>query len=201
MSARPNSKISLASLALLLAGSLGACAAPVRKAEATPSGSLELLEALQPGDIVVAPVRNQTGSKRVPLDELRAGLSNAIIGRMYNPLDTAYVDKNWVESSFKGSPAPDGLLVMAVTQWNVNHLYSTGKVSMQAELLLFAGGSTTGEALWGMQVNDTVDLSDGKGNPPAPSPLLMGEAAERLAVKALASLPMRDPVAAHEPKL
>ena len=159
-----------------------------------------MLAQLQPGDIVVAPVRNQTDSERVPLDELRAGLSNAIIGRMYNPLDTAYVDKNWVESSFKGSPAPDGVLYMAVTKWDSSHLYSNGQVSMQAELLLFAGSSTTGEALWGIQVENTVDLSDGKGNPPAPSPLLLAEASELLAKLAVTTLPKRDPVAAHAPK-
>ena len=199
MSKRPQFCKSFASLVLVLSGTLFSCATVDGKAEIKPSGSLELLAELQPGDIVVAPVRNQTGNDSVPLDELRLGLAKAAIGRMYNPLDLAYVDKNWVESSFKGSPAPDGMLVMAVTGWDATHLYSNGNVSIEAELLLFEGASTTGAALWGMEISHTVNMSGGKDGAPAPSPLLIPEAAMRLAEHALATLPMRDPMLAHEP--
>jgi len=199
MSARSQANLLLASLSFSILAWGASCAAPDKRPEPTPTGSLERLAELQPGDIVVAPVRNQTGSDLVPLEELRLGLSNAMVGRMYNPLDLAYVDKNWMESSFKGTPAPDGLLVMAVTDWDASHLYSNGHVAMTAELILFSGGSTTGESLWGIEISHTVDLSDGKEHPPSPSPLLMGEASKRLAEYALSTLPLRDPVAANDP--
>jgi hypothetical protein len=200
MSARLQFHSSLASLALVLVGSLTACNAPERNPAPRPGGSPELLNQIQPGDIVVAPVRNQTSSKNVPLDSLRSGLADAIVGRMYNPLDLAYVDTNWVEAGFQGSPAPDGLLVMAVTRWDASHLYSNGNVYMEAELQLFAGGNTRGQSLWSIQMKHTVNMNDNSETPPAPSPLLLVEASKKLAVHALHTLPMRDPIAAHARK-
>ncbi len=159
-------------------------------------GQPEKLAALQPADIAVAPVRDQAGGK-VPVDELRAGFATALVERLYSPLDNEYVDGNWVESSFKGTPAPDGLLVVAITSWDSSHLYSNGDVTGEAEVLLFEGGDMSGGALWSNTVKATVNLGDGRGNPPTPAAHLTAEAGKLFARKALADLPERDPIAAH----
>jgi len=160
-------------------------------------GSRELLEKLQPADIAVAPIRNQTGDPSLPSADLRRGFAQALVGRLYSPLDLSYVDANWVEASFGGTPAPDALLVVAVTKWDPSHLYSTGEVYSTAEMFLFEGGSTTGTPLWGITYQAKASLGDGHGNPPLPSPDLVPRAARILAAEFLSTLPERDAVAAH----
>ena len=162
-----------------------------------PEGSLERLAQLQPGDIAVAPIRDQTRNQDVPAKLLRGAFANALIERLYSPLDLEYVDVNWVESSFRGTPAPDALLVVAVTNWDPSHIYSNGDVTGEAEVLLFEGGDTSESPLWRDFVRATVHLGDSQGNPPSPSDHLIGNAALLFARAALAGLPPRDPVAAH----
>ena len=162
-------------------------------------GTVEELIARQPADIALAPVRNQTDAAKVPVSELREAFSTALVERLYSPLDLAYTDGNWVESSFRGTPAPDALLVVAITEWDTSRLFSNGRITAAGEVLMFAGGSTTGTPLWGATVRRQLDLSDGRGSPPAPSVDLAPRACELFARQALTSLPERDPVAAHTP--
>lgn len=161
------------------------------------SGALEHLRELQPTDVAVAPVRDQTDSQRVPVDVFRNAFIQTLIERRYSPLAPSYVDSNWVEASFKGTPPPDGLLVVSVTAWDPTHLYSTGKVTAKADVVLFEGGDTTGQVLWRLSLDEVVDLGDGRGNPPASGQDLIPTVVRQLAQKALQSLPMRDPVAAR----
>jgi hypothetical protein len=158
---------------------------------------VERLRELQPVDIAVAPVRDQTNAQRVPLDVFREAFVAALIERRYSPLAPGYVDANWVEAAFKGTPAPDALLVVAVTAWDPTHLYSTGQVSARADLVLFEGGDTTGKVLWQLELDEVVDMGDGRGRPPAAGRDLIPLAVRKLAQRGFLALPMRDPVAAH----
>ncbi|HED64497.1 MAG TPA: hypothetical protein ENJ09_02970 [Planctomycetes bacterium] len=184
--------------ASVLLASFAACNATPGKPEAAPFvGDVQRLADLQPGDIAVAPVRNQTGIEEVPVAALREGFSEALVKRLYSPLSSAYVDSNWVESSFRGTPGPDALLVVAMTEWDTSRLFSTGKVTGAAEVVLFEGGSTTGTPLWSVHRSATVELGDASGNPPRPSESLLPRAAELFATQILSDLPTRDPVRAH----
>lgn len=116
------------------------------------------LSALQPGDIALAPLRNQTGQAAVPLDELRRAFYEGLIDRLYSPLELAYVDSHWQESAFAGAPPPDGLLVISMTEWDTRQLRSHGILLASAELRLFEGGSTEGPMLWGAHVHRKIDL-------------------------------------------
>ena len=160
-------------------------------------GSLAALRANPPADIAVAPVRNQTGRDDVPLELFRQAVAETLVERLYSPLALDYVDGNWVDSSFRGTPAPDALLVVAITAWDPSHLYSSGIVKAAGDLILFEGGDTTGTALWALSIERSLDLGDGRGAPPAPSERLIPEATRRFAREALALLPERDAVAAH----
>jgi hypothetical protein len=168
-----------------------------REENSAVRGSFERLQELQPTDIAVAQVRDKTEDQRVPLDLFRKAFIDTLVERRYSPLAPAYVDENWREASFKGTPPPDALLVVAVTAWNPSHLYSTGEVEAAADVVLFEGGDTTGRVLWQVSMEREVDLGDGRGNPPAPGQDLIPRAVRLFAQEALKELPKRDPVAAH----
>jgi hypothetical protein len=193
----PKSRFTLPLALALALATASACAASNEEQDAGVRGSPELLASLQPADVAIAPLRNQTGKESVPLDLLRGSIAEALVEQLYSPLDNEYVDGNWVESSFRGTPAPDALLVVAITIWDPTRLYSTGHVEAGAELLLFEGGSTTGAPLWGRTIRTTLVLGDKQGNPPGPGDHLIPRAAGMFAREALESLPERDPVAAH----
>lgn len=160
-------------------------------------GALDRLSVLQPTDVAVAQVRDQTRGQRVPLDLFRSAFVETLIERRYSPLAPSYVDSNMVEATFKGTPPPDGLLVVSVTAWDPTHLFSTGKVAAAADVVLFEGGDTTGRVLWQLTLDHEVDLGDGRGNPPPSGQDLIPVAVRQFAQKALQALPMRDPVAAR----
>jgi hypothetical protein len=188
----------------ILAGALllslaSACHSTGIDADTAPvRGALDRLSALQPVDVAVAPVRDQTNAQRVPLDVFRSAFVHSLIERRYSPLAPSYVDANWVEASFRGTPPPDVLMVVAVTGWDPTHLYSTGKVSVSADIVLFEGADTTGQVLWQRALDEDVDMGDGRGNPPPPGEDLIPQAVRRFSQLALQQLPMRDPVAARQ---
>jgi hypothetical protein len=188
-------------LATVLAVSLTALACnAIRKDKDDASGGRDAnarLEEIQPTDVAVAPVRDQTDAQRVPLDVFRTAFIETLIERRYSPLAPDYVDANWVEASFRGTPPPDALLVIAVTAWDPSHLFSTGKIGAAGDVVLFEGGDTTGRVLWKRTMKHEVDLGDGRGNPPAVGQDLIPRAVRKFAQAVLSDLPMRDPVAAH----
>lgn len=182
-------------LALLGSAFLMACASTPRGP--TVFGDPERLAELQPGDIAVAPIRNEAGHGKLPWEELRGAFEVALLERLYSPLSSEYVDGNWVESAFRGTPAPDALLVVAMERWDTDRLYQDGIIEAGAQVLLFEGGDATGPLLWGMKVREDLDMRQGRSTPPGPSPRLIPEAAKAFARRALAGLPNRDPQAAH----
>jgi len=183
-------------ISLLAAG----CRTSGKEDDPAPRGALDRLQAMQPSDIAVAPIRDQTNAQRVPLEVFRNAFIETLVERRYSPLAPAYVDANWVNASFKGTPPPDALLVVAVTSWDHSHLFSTGKVEASADITLFEGGDTTGKVLWQLSFQNSVDLGDGRGNPPGAGEDLVPKAVREFAKRALQSLPLRDPAAAHAGK-
>lgn len=185
-------------LVLALAGSAcGTTRTSVGEEPQGVSGASERLVELQPAEIAVAPIRDQTDAQRVPLEVVRTAFVESLVERRYSPLATRYVDANWLEASFKGTPLPDAVLVIAVTAWDPNHLYSTGKVELSADVSLFEGGDTTGHVLWQRTFQGAVDMGPAPGKAPAPGEDMLPRAVRMLAQKALSALPMRDPAAAH----
>ncbi len=162
-------------------------------------GDLELLARRQPADVAVAPVRDQTGKDSVPRNLMRAAFEEALVDRMYSPLAAKYVDQNWMEASFRGTPLPDALLLVVIENYDPSRLYSSGQVEIGGEVVLFEGADTTGAVLWSTTLREEVDLSEGRRGPPTPSATLIPEAIRRFAALAMSRLPERDPVAAQEP--
>ncbi len=178
----------------LIAGCQGAH--PARTEIDPVRGEGRLLSQNQPADIAVAPVQNESTNPEAPVDLLRQALAKTLVDKLYSPLDVGYVDGNWIESSFRGTPAPDGLLVVSLTRWDTSRLVSVGRVEASADVFLFEGGSTSGRLLWGTTVKRSIDLGDGRGAPRGPFETLVPEAIQRFATDALSLLPVRDPLQA-----
>jgi hypothetical protein len=192
------------SLARTVAGFLAllaACQSTPSKGEQAPAqGAFERLAELQPSDVAVAPVLDRTDGQRVPLDLFRSAFVESLIERRYSPLAPGYVDANWIEASFRGTPPPDAVLIVSVSAWNPTHLFSTGQVSATAEVRLYEGSDSTGRLLWQTTKAHTVDLSDGRGHPPSGGTDWIPVAVRKFAQATLQALPMRDPRAVHAQK-
>lgn len=193
----PRSKLLPRLLLGFLAGFLGCQTpeAPERRNEIL--GDIERLLERQPADIAVAPVRDQTGFDQVPRDLMREAFEEALVERLYSPLSTDYVDANWVEASFRGTPAPDALLLVVIESYDPSGLYSSGRVRIGGEVVMFEGGDTTGIPLWSASLQEEIDLTEGRRGPPTPSEVWIPKAIRSFAKVALDKLPKRDPVAAR----
>ena len=185
-------------LALVLGLCLPACETPSPGTTKEIRGDLDRLERRQPADVAVAPVRDRTGRDTVPRELVRTAFEEALVERLYSPLDSEYVDRNWIDTSFRGTPSPDALMLVVIETYDPSRLYSSGRVTLGGEVVLFEGADTTGAVLWSRAVREEIDLSRGRGGPPTPSETHIPEAVRRFAARALAQLPERDPVAAHD---
>jgi hypothetical protein len=156
------------------------------------------IESIQPADVAVVEVRNQSGQKEVPTDELLRAFYEGLIERLYSPLDLAYVDRHWAESSFVGERQPDAVLVVAITGWDASRLVSTGKVTAEGEVRLYRGGATGGDSIWGVFLRRELAITSGlESRPAGPQSSFVGRAADAFAREALQHLPERDPTSVH----
>lgn len=161
----------------------------------TESQAPDKLAEKAPSDILIAPVRNQTDRDDVPVDLLRSALHDALVGRLYSPLDLAYADAHWAESTYRGEDVPDAVLVASITHWSTSGLSGQGTMEIGVDLRLFSGGSTAGEVLWSAQVDRIVKVVQGGDPPYGPEDRLVARGAEIWAPEALSALPERDPLA------
>ena len=179
---------------------LSACnSTPLRAKVRTESLGGAGLERVQPADIALAPIQDLTKNSDAPIEELRRSFHGALVDRLYSPLDLEFVDGHWSESSFRGATPPDAILVVSLTYFDASRLYADARVLFEADLRLFEGGDASGRLLWGSTVAREIDLLPTDERPPAPSPDLLPKAVRAFAREALAGLPERDPVAAHQP--
>jgi hypothetical protein len=193
----PSRATSFLTVAVVLLAGAACQTSPIAGGRPDPVlGETDVLVSEQPAEIAVAPVQNDSPNAQAPVGALRAALAKTLVDRLYSPLDLAYVDGNWIEASFRGTPAPDGLLVVSLTGWDTSRLVTVGRVEASADLLLFEGGSTAGRLLWRTTVKRSVDLAEGRGVPRGTFDQLAERAVERFATEALALLPARDPLKA-----
>ena len=183
------SRLLPAALLSLSLGALGACnaAPPVNHAtELLPGGRLARV---QPGDVAVLPVRNQTG-RVIPEEALRDAFSAGLIDRLYSPLAMAYVDRAWQEASFGDAGAAEAVLQVSITEWDTSALEARGALVVTAEVLMFDPFEYGGDPLWGVNLTRRIaELDTIEGDPQV-------NAAQAFAREALEILPERDPVAA-----
>jgi len=150
------------------------------------------LEQLQPADVAILEVRNQTSREDVPLGELRVGLQQELVRRLYSPLDLGYVDAT-AASARAGDEGPDATLVVAITAWDAGRLATSGVLLAGAELRLFEGRAGEGRLLWGVAIDRVVDLDPRRTETVARIQDRLPQAIEAFCHEALTLLPERDP--------
>jgi hypothetical protein len=146
------------------------------------------LEAVQPADVAVAPVRDETGNG-APVEAMRAACYVGLVDRLYSPVSLDYADRQWTEAAFGGGGAAEAVLDVAITKWDTTHVPQRGVVLARAEGRLIDTRDPEGQPLWAMGVTRRLDLGG-----PDPRGDWATQAAELLAAELLAELPQRDPI-------
>jgi hypothetical protein len=150
------------------------------------------LEAVQPADVAVAPVRDESGGG-APVDAVRQACYVGLVDRLYSPVSLDYVDQQWTDASFGGGGAAEAVLEVAITKWDTTHVPQRGVVIARAEGRLIDTREPDGEPLWARGVTRRLDLGG-----PDPRGDWAARAGELLAAELLAELPQRDPIRANQ---
>ncbi|MDF1798086.1 MAG: hypothetical protein P1V81_02840 [Planctomycetota bacterium] len=165
---------------------LAACATapkedPIESTGYLPGGGLD---AVQPADIAVAPVRirmeNGTG---VPTEALREALYLGLIERLYSPLPLDWVD---------GGGDSDATLKITVLDWDTSKVKYDGTVVARAEASMVRAGTT----LWAVELTRRVNDEKG-GSARTVVDEAIAASVSAFAGEILALLPERDPLAAQ----
>jgi hypothetical protein len=197
--------VRVARLVPALALSLGLCALTAFAACKTtrvPLGagndgiSTGRLATVNPLEVVVQRVENQSGVAGVPLDAIRARFHSGLVKARYTPLALEYVDRNAraVEAGYKpGELGEQATLRVVITGWDDSQWRSRSRLVVDAEVyLLDANEPELTKALWGGHVSRTVDLSRQAAVAPTANDLI-DRAVAAFVDGVLDSLPPRNP--------
>ncbi len=151
-------------LCSLLAGvAASACATPAPPRGASQDNlSARRIDAVQPIEVVVAPIQNPTEHATLPVSELRDEFQRGLVQRRYSPLSLEFVDKHrTAEASYRpGSLGEQAVLRVVVTGWDTSRWRSHAVLTIDADVhLLDAASPEVSNALWGGHASRRIDLS------------------------------------------
>lgn len=152
------------------------------------------LARVNPLDVVVLPIQNNTGREGLPLAELRRAFHAGLVRQRYSPLALDFVDAHAVEAAYTpGDMQEQAILQVFINSWDDSQWRSMSRLRVQAEVyLLDSRNPDPKQPLWGGKVDRRVDLaqdSPGLANQAA----FMSRAIEKFTEDVLASLPPRNP--------
>jgi hypothetical protein len=166
-------------------------------------GSPGALELLQPADVFVVPVSDQSAAFAAPLASLRAALYEGLADRLYSPLDLEWADTRLSELSTEtqesglvgigeagAALAADAMLEVRLLYWDEGALESDGRVGARLEARL-VDPNRVEEPLWGYRIGRVVELG-AAASKRATRDVLVERVAGELARELLALLPARD---------
>jgi len=114
------------------------------------------LEEVQPVDVVVLPIVDDSGLGEVPAKELREAFYTTLPRRRYTPISLDYVDRRVVEASYgPGMLQEDAALKVVVREWDLSRWESQNRLTVEVEAWMLGQG---GEELWGGRLHKTFDL-------------------------------------------
>lgn len=176
---------------------LTGCAASHKVRGADNEGlSTGRLGVVNPLEIVVPRIENQSSVAGIPLDELRAKFHAGLIKLRYTPLALDYVDRNAaaVEAGYRpGELGEQATLRVVLTGWDDSLWKSRSRLVVDADIyLLDAREPELTRALWGGHVTRTIDLSRQVAAAPTAG-AMMERAVTEFVDGVLASLPPRNP--------
>lgn len=177
--------------------SLTSCAASHKVRGADNEGlSTGRLAAVNPLEIVVPRIENQSSVAGIPLDELRARFHAGLVTLRYTPLALEYVDRHGaaIEAGYRpGELGEQATLRVVLTGWDDSLWKSRSRLVVDADVyLLDAREPELTRALWGGHVTRTIDLSRQVAATPTAA-AMMDRAVNEFVDGVLASLPPRNP--------
>lgn len=182
-------------LALVLAVSFASCG-PTRPPRGldNPEIIVGSLEQVNPLDIVVLPIQNNTGREGLPLAQLRQAFHAGLVRQRYSPLSLDFVDSKVVEAAYTpGALEEQAIMQVFVNSWDDSQWRSMSRLHVQAEVyLLDSRNPDPRQPLWGGKVDRRIDLANATPGLPN-SAAALNRAVEQFAQDVLASLPPRDP--------
>ncbi len=166
----------LASLSLLLVPALALSSC--RNLPEVPGTSVRVLYSHEgmstqsPVDIVVAPVRDETGDAMAPCDTLRAAFAEALVRRRYSPLSLDYVSSAMeaeaqaaeggaalVPASYNpGTLGEDAVLRVAVKGWDMASWDHDRQLGVIIDAWMIDSTEPLGRELWGARYETTLDM-------------------------------------------
>ncbi len=150
------------------------------------------LAQVNPRDIVVLSIENETGRSDLPLEALRTGFHAGLVKRRYSPLSLEYVDTRVVEAAYQpGAMQEQGVFQVSILGWDDQTFDTHGRLDVTARVHLLDAQGSSGEVLWGGTVTRRIDVNLERVTTPGRN--LATLAAERFVDDVLASLPPRDP--------
>lgn len=152
------------------------------------------LRSTNPLDVAVLAVDNQTGREGLPTAELRELMHAGLVDRHYSPLSLEYVDRKTTEASYRpGASNENAILKFVLTGWDDAHWRTHSRVTISGEIwLLDAENPSTSQALWGGQVERTMEMARER-QVLATESALMTRTLTDFTEAVLASLPARNP--------
>ncbi len=154
------------------------------------------LASVNPLEIVVPRIENQSSVSGLPLDSMRAKFHAGLVKLRYTPLALDYVDRNAnvVDASYRpGELGEQATLRIVLTGWDDSLWKSRSRLVVDADVyLLDAREPELTKALWGGHVTRTIDLSKQTAAVPTAG-VLLDRAVTEFVDGVLASLPARNP--------
>lgn len=181
----------------VLGAAVSGCASSHKVRGADNEGlSTGRLAAVNPLEVVVPPIENQSGRDGLPLAALRERFHSGLVKLRYTPLAIDYVDRNAgpVEASYRpGALGEQASLRIVLTGWDDSLWKSRSRLVVDADVyLLDAREPELTRALWGGHVTRTIDLSRQAAALPTAGAML-DRAVTEFVDGVLASLPARNP--------
>jgi len=125
-----------------------------------------------PVDIVIAPVRDETGEGMAPCDMLRSAFANALVRRRYSPLSIEYVSATFEGGDEAvggdGTPIPasytlgtlgeDAVLRVAVKTWDTTNWKYQRQLGVTIDAWMIDSMDPSERELWGARYEKMLDM-------------------------------------------
>jgi hypothetical protein len=182
-------------LLALFASTFSACG-PTRPPRGLDNPNLVVgsLSQVNPLDIVVLPIQNNTGRANLPLTQLRQAFHAGMVRQKYSPLSLEFVDARVVEAAYTpGDLKEQAILQIFINKWDDTQWHSLARLHIEAEVyLLDSKQPDQRQPLWGGKVDRFIDLGREMQGLPNPN-AAMTRAIQEFTDSVLGSLPARNP--------
>jgi len=150
------------------------------------------LSALNPNDIVVAPVEHSIPDLRVPDRELRTAFQGMLIRRLYSPLALDFVDSRVIEASYPaGTLKEQAVLQIVIHGWDDQYWGARDAMVVDIEARMLDSRNPDGPPLWAARLPRRFDMAE-EASRATSDTMLRRMLCERIARDLLSVMPRRD---------